>query len=382
MSENQKAQEYAIIIGSYTNACSIIHGLKKIKYPGSIIAIDPRVDKAKCMAEVLFPDIKVLKRKVTELDEIVEMINEQVDKKAPKTIFMTTEEFIEPIRKAMLNRKLINTSAYTGSAIDNDYIFDRLKFYRFVEGLGITNIPRTISSDNDPYVAFGNSFIIRVNKSWDGNRKLPPLKIVHSKEEKECEERHLIEAGLTRDMWSYQELLSTADNHNVSVCGWYDEYYHQFAVTRKILQHPPKIGNGDVIEIYHDAPKSLVKQTESILKALKYTGAFEMEFVLDTDSNEYKLIELNPRFWMQHGLIEKLTDNSLIRRALGQENIKEIEVSEIKHMYWVNGMQALYRLAKGQIRVLGYLKDGVCAPPIGKAIRWTAFYRKYVRECK
>ena len=375
-------KEYAVIIGSYTNACSIIGGLKEIQYPNGILVIDPTVSKAKCMAEVIYPDVPVIKKKVVDLNEIAELINSSVDPSVRKIIFMTSEEFIEPIRKAIAFGKLQNTIAHTGSGKDNDLIFDRLKFYRFAESLGIMNVPRTVSCDQDPYELFGNDFIVRVNKSWEGNRKLPRLQIVHSQEEKEACEKKFKEDGLTPDMWSYQELLSTVDSHNVSVCGWFDPEFRQYAVTRKILQHPPKVGNGDVVEIYHEGPDSLVSQTETILEALKYEGAFEMEFVLDSKSGEYKLIELNPRFWMQHGLIEKVTECSLIRRAIGQKDLQPIQVKQLKHMYWINGTQAIYRLAKGQFKLLKYLKNGVCIPSIGQAIKWSFHYRKYVNECE
>lgn len=381
MSQDQTARECAVIIGSYTNACSIISSLKQIKYPGKIIAIDPTVDKAKCLAEVVFPEMKVIKRKVKNLDDICEMINGTVSTEVKKIVFMTSEEFIEPVRKAIEDGRLQNTVAHTGSGLDNDLIFDRFMFYRFVEGVGINNVPRTIPSYEDPYKEFGTDFIVRVNKSWEGNKKLPRLRIVHSKEEKESVEKQFIDDGLTPDMWCYQELLSTVDTHNVSVCGWYDREFHQYAVTRKILQHPPKIGNGDVVEIFHDAPESLVSQTETILKGLEYTGAFEMEFVLDSNSGEYKLIELNPRFWMQHGLIEKVTNSALIRRAVGENGLSETEPKNLDHLYWVNGTQAIYRLLKGQISILRYLKTGVCVPTISQAFKWGFYYRKYVDEC-
>lgn len=378
---NKKSDECAIIIGTYTNACSIIQGLKDIHYEHSIIAIDPTVNFAKCLTEVVFPEIKTLKKKVSNLDEIIDLINNETGNNIKKIIFMTSEELIEPIREAIQDGRLQNTIAHTGSAIDNDLIFDRFKFYRFLENLGIFNVPHTIPSNNDPFKVFGDDFIIRVNKSWEGNKKLPRLQIVHSKREKDIVEKKFMEDGLTPDMWSYQELLSTVDTHNVSVCGWYDETFHQYAVTRKILQHPPKTGNGDVVEIYNKAPHVLIEQTDRILNALKYTGAFEMEFVLDANSGEYKLIELNPRFWMQHGLIEKVTDCALIRRAIGQKEICEIPISKLHHLYWINGTQGIYRLLKGQVVILKYLFNGVCVPSILQASRWGLYYRKYVREC-
>lgn len=373
--------EYVVILGTYVNACSIIDGLKKIGYPNGIVAIDPMVEKSRCMAEVLFPEIPVIKKKVKDLGEIVSLINDHIREDSRKIVLMTSEEFIEPIKRAIQDGLLKNTIAHTGSGIDNELIFDRFRFYQFVEGLDIHNIPRTISSEEDPNRLFGNDYIIRVNKSWDGNKKLPRLRIVHSTEEKEQVEKEFINGGLTPDMWSYQELLSTVDTHNISVCGWYDEEYHQYAVTRKVIQHPPKVGNGDVVEIFYDIPALLIEQTEKILKALHYCGAFEMEFVLDEKSGEYKLIELNPRFWMQHGLIEKVTDYALVRRAIGQEDLVEIPAGELKHLYWINGTQAIYRLAKGQFQLLKYFHNKICIPTIIQAVKWSLYYHQYAKEC-
>ena len=373
--------EYVVIIGTYVNACSITEGLKKIGYPHGIIMIDPMVDRAKCMAEVLYPSIPVIKKKVKAPDGIVSLINNQIPDQTRKIILMTSEEFIEPVRKAIQSGELKNTTAHTGSGIDNELIFDRFQFYQFIEKLGIHNIPKTVSSDEDPVSIFGNDYIIRVNKSWDGNKKLPRLRIVHSPEERQATEQAFLNDGLTPDMWSYQELLSTVDMHNISVCGWYDDEFQQYAVTRKIIQHPPKVGNGDVIEIYHEAPEMLIKQTETILRALQYCGAFEMEYVLDENSNEYKLIELNPRFWMQHGLIENVTDYALIRRAIGQRHMAEIPADRLPYKYWLNGSQTVFRLAKGQFELIRYLLNGICVPSIWRAVKWGLYYNKYTEEC-
>ncbi len=380
--KNNSCIEYVVIIGTYVNACSITEGLKKIGYAHGILMVDPMVDHAKCMAEVLFPNIPVVKKKVKDLKEIVSLINDRIQEQTRKIILMTSEEFIEPVRKAIQSGELKNAIAYTGSGIDNELIFDRFRFYQFIEKLGIHNIPRTVPSNVDPVSIFGNDYIIRVNKSWDENKKLPRLRIVHSKEEKLEAEQALMNDGLTPEMWSYQELLSTADTHNISVCGWYDDEFRQFGVTRKIIQHPPKVGNGDVIEIYHEAPDMLINQTETILKALQYRGAFEMEYVLDEKSNEYKLIELNPRFWMQHGLIENVTDYALIRRAIGQNQLTVIPITRLKHMYWVNGSQALFRLIKGHFGIIKYIRDGICVPSLTQSIQWGVHYWKYIKECK
>jgi hypothetical protein len=63
--------------------------------------------------------------------------------------------------------------------------------------------------------------------------------------------------------------------------------------------------------------ESLCAATKNILDALGFSGPFEMEFLLDPDDGRFKVIELNPRYWMQHRLLAALAANVLIRRHLG-----------------------------------------------------------------
>lgn len=369
--------ECIVIIGSYINACSIVWALHKINYTNEIYIIEPHEAKTLCMAEVLLHNVHVIKTEVSDDSQIIEIINNNIPAEKWKRIFFTSEEFIEPIRLAIQSNALIHATACTGSGIDNDLIFDRFKFYKFIEGLGHNCTPKTICSDEDPNSVLGESYIVRVNKTWDGIAKLPRLQIVNSIAEKEAFENQLLSQGLTRDMWSYQELLSVSDEHNVSVCGWFDNEFQQFVVTRKVMQHPPKTGNGDVVEVFLKAPRYIVEVTEDILQALKYSGPFEMEFVYDNNSQQYKVIELNPRFWMQHGLVDEVTDGAMIKRAVGYDNIIPIGYNDVKYGVWVNGNRVVYHLLKGNIKILKYICIGSLYPSFMGTLKWMFYYSKY-----
>ena len=369
--------ECIVIIGSYINACSIVWALQKINYTNEIYIVEPHEAKTPCMADVLLHNAHVIKTEVSDDRQIVEVINNNIPAEICKRVFFTSEEFIEPIRLAIQSNELINATACTGSRIDNDLIFDRFKFYRFIENLGHNCIPKTISSNEDPNSVLGESYIVRVNKTWDGIAKLPRLQIVNSVAEKEAFEKRLLSQGLTREMWSYQELLSVSDEHNVSVCGWFDSNYNQFIVTRKVLQHPPKTGNGDVVEVFLEAPQFVVDVTKDILSALKYSGPFEMEFVYDNNSQEYKVIELNPRFWMQHGLVDEVTDYAMIKKAVGYDKIVPIDYKDVKHGVWVNGNRVVYHLLKGNFKVLNYIFTGTMYPSFWGVFKWMFYYSKY-----
>jgi len=69
---------------------------------------------------------------------------------------------------------------------------------------------------------------------------------------------------------------------------------------RKRLQYPPGIGLGCVVEAEPD--DALVERTLAFLRAIGFVGICEVEYKDDARSGACKLIEINPRFWDQHGL--------------------------------------------------------------------------------
>jgi predicted ATP-grasp superfamily ATP-dependent carboligase len=175
--------------------------------------------------------------------------------------------------------------------------------------------------------------------------------------------------GFSAEDWSYQEALSVSPRHNVSICGWHDREAPVHLATRKVLQHPPKNGNGDVCEVIDPPPRDLMESAANLLKALDYRGPFELEFVFDNNSRSYKIIELNPRFWMQHGLVGAWSDEALVKRYLGMAASSARPANPPR--YWINTIYALSRLARADVRVLYYATAGaICVPSWRMAVRW------------
>lgn len=361
--------ESAIIIGTYINAYSIYKCLKKVGFSGNIYAVDVQMEKKKTFIETLAKDIKVIKVKLQTIDDVVNFIDKIVSKR--KYMFFTDEECIDVVKAAVQSGRVKDLVAYTGSDLDNKFIFNRYEFYRFIEYNNLALVPKTISSDENPFEILGDKFIIRPKNSWEGDIKTPRLSIVENQEELYKIENEYLALGMKKSMWCYQELLSSVDQHNLSVCGWYEETGKLFSVTRKVIQHPPKTGCGDVIEIVKEYPSILLEYTEKVLSALKYRGPFELEFVYDINTQRYCVIELNPRYWMQHELMEKNSDYFLIRKNLNQTCTPCVNE---KYRYWINTNQFMYRLVKGQIGLVRYLKHAVKVPGVFKTLKWTKYY--------
>jgi len=69
---------------------------------------------------------------------------------------------------------------------------------------------------------------------------------------------------------------------------------------RKLLQLPPLAGTG--IAVRCEVVPQIVAPSIALLDHLGYLGPAEIEYKLDRRSGQYKLIEINARFWDQHAL--------------------------------------------------------------------------------
>lgn len=375
--------EVVIILGSYINACSLATLLQEISYQNPIILLETATEKV-CLADIIMKNVIVVKKVLDHPDEIISLINDVVASSSKKIIMFTDERYMEAVKRAIDAGTLENTRAFTGAGIGNDVLLDRTKFYSFVERLGGISCPKTISSDEDPFEAFGDSFIVRPKESWNetGVKRSKHLRvtIVNGKQEFEDTIKFYRSYGLTQEMWCYQELLNVGAQQAFVVCGWYDRTFKQYAVSRRIMSHPPRTGTWDVSEIVTEYPSEIIQETDKLLSAMDYSGPFELEYDYDQKSGEYKVIELNPRFWLQHTLVNKLTNYSLIRRYLGEENLTSIPWNKLEHKYWISGTRALYYIASGKFGIFKYMKNGYICPSISQSVKWALHYRKYKKS--
>ena len=64
---------------------------------------------------------------------------------------------------------------------------------------------------------------------------------------------------------------------------------------KRLRQYPPSGGPSTLCESIYSQP--LIDQGLKLLKALNWTGIAMVEFKKDARDNQYKLMEINPRFW-------------------------------------------------------------------------------------
>ena len=241
-----------------------------------------------------------------------------------------------------------------------DVIAHRQKFYAFIDDNRLSKTPRTVGSDVSPWSIFGDQFRTRVWCSWRGLVQLPKGVLIRSGHDLIRWRSHLDELGLSGLEWGYQEQLSGAPEHNLSVSGWYEPGSMAAIVTRR---RGVRNQLGWWIERVDD-PDNLVLETRKMLEALEFKGPFEMEFVWDPKNLCFRVIELNPRFWMQHRLLQVLTDHAPVRRALGHAASMEVKRGA---RHWLRTDAALSE----PFRTLSLAHDAVFSHPIKTAISRT-----------
>lgn len=346
-------KQTALIIGNHINALTIVSSLQAIGFDGRVVLFKPH-GSPKLAAECCTnKQIEVWAPKLNnDAKDFIHLLKSEFSEEEQKTVFLTNETFHFALRDAMLSHEVSNLICHIGRAESLEYILDRFLFYHIVAKITASLCPKTIPGDHDPTAVFGSAFVLRPRISCSSRERHEKVKIIRSHDEWEAALKTLRSHGLSETDWCYQELLSVDPTQNVSICGWYDDQKPVLYCTRKVLQHPPGSGNGDVVERIDPPPADLLQATRGILAELEYHGPFELEFLRDVEKDEWKVIELNPRFWMQHGLIEQATNHTLVRNYLG---IPTISAASASPRYWVNPLYQVFRLLKGDWRGGKYL---------------------------
>lgn len=267
----------------------------------------------------------------------------------------------------------------------NPALIDKLLFAEHLCAIGETPVPFA-SLKTMQEATFRTPFILKPRLSWTGTRKLPRGVICSTEAESASALAQLQAQGVDRDLLFVQQFMPNAEN--ISVSGFYDSQRPErrfFIASRKVLGDGGALCTGVLVETV-PPPSGLGARVAHILDTLNYHGPFEMEFLHDAATNEYFVLELNPRFWMQHGLFIAGYENILIRAYL-DESFKLSALTNADYMLpykpllWVDrcfpfvalasGVQAALRAYFQQIREARRRGYRVCGfPERGRAARY------------
>ena len=347
-----KSKDIVLICGNHTNAHTIVRNLPIIGFDGKVIIIRNEADPA-LVAERLNFNIELWKLSVEESENLPQLISDrfgQIDGNV--YICFTNERYFHSFADWKREHRGDNMIFNFGEIDQITTILNRDLFYRFIADRQLAAVPKTISGTEDPFKVFGDAFVMRPKETWQNPNQREYVKLVYGRESFDKAASIYASRGVGGEELCFQEMLSIRNESNVSIAGWFDLNNQHLYCLRKRFQHPPGIGSGDVCELI-EPPEGMMASAVAILTALKYKGPLEMEFVFDLNSNEYKVIEMNPRFWMQHGLLDVVSGRALISRNLNKEPLA-VTPSQANKKYWVNTVQCLYHVLKFSFKPLGY----------------------------
>jgi predicted ATP-grasp superfamily ATP-dependent carboligase len=100
-----------------------------------------------------------------------------------------------------------------------------------------------------------------------------------------------------------QEYVRGMSDHMITI-GIYADRNHRVRgifTGRKIRGYPPDVGDCMAGESY-EVPEQLIDITQSICAEIGYHGIAEFEFKQDSETGDFKLLEINPRTWSWVGI--------------------------------------------------------------------------------
>ena len=177
----------------------------------------------------------------------------------------------------------------------------------------------------------------KYNKQLSSELKKVRLVVLNDKEELDvfCEnKKDLLEHIVFQEyVQGYSDTMFTV--------GIYANSKHEIKALftgRKVRGYPADIGD-TILGESHDVPQHLIANTERVVKELSYEGIAEFEYKLDSNTGEFKLIEVNPRAWSWIGItpycnvnISFIAYKSLLGENMPfqQSTVKNSEVKYVK----------------------------------------------------
>jgi len=179
--------------------------------------------------------------------------------------------------------------------------------------------------------------LLKAKHSWVDGVKSPRGWICYSKTVLRVHLDNLVSSGYNQDDFFIQQWLGDSEHRLISVCGFFDSLNHHrnlVSLVERMASHGKGLSCSSAVQVTDDSWR-LVEKTALILDELQFTGPFEIEYLV---LNECEFVlELNPRFWMQHSIFLQ-SGNGLLKRYLGVDNERDHEIAEIKNVVWIDGV--------------------------------------------
>jgi len=201
----------------------------------------------------------------------------------------------------------------------------------------------------DEYLNADYPCLIKAKSSWRETVKMPRGWICLSPSELEARLNQLSSSEYNPNDFFIQEWLGDLNCKVVSVCGFFDSQNYKrnlVSVVERIASHSKGLSCSAAIQTVEDN-WNLIDDTEAILGQISFIGPYELEYLI-LDDQKY-VLELNPRFWMQHSIFLD-NGNGLIKRYLGLDTHKDYANFRLKDVAWIDAIYLILSILRLRVR--------------------------------
>lgn len=286
-----------IVLGGFIQALALVRSLAELHIPVYI------AEENNCIAQYSRFCTKFLRSPKAESPELAEFLIDVAKKYGLKgwLLLPTDDHLVENLSKSKAPLQEYYRM-FVPSQDDLYRIINKKKLLEIAEQCG-TNIPETCYVDSmERAKEFRFPLLVK------GNYGRSFYQAMHTKAFKvdSFSELQTVVDSLAGSVDAadvmIQELIPSRRNDHVVSCTCFAEEgdIKSYWMGQKLRERP--IENGTATFAESILVKEILEQSIPLMKALKYTGVCEIEFIFDHRDEKWKLIEINPRTWKWVGL--------------------------------------------------------------------------------
>lgn len=219
---------------------------------------------------------------------------------------------------------------------------DKAEFFNYLNKQGLTeSLPKTIviSNTNELEYALG-----KIHKAIIKPALKPLSMILEGMDSKallstdfnsiQALKSYLEGCWNLSDDWLVQELIESRQQTDIAVYAVRNSHFFHAVVAKVRLRYPESTGTGCWVEMLTEMNHPAIEVSRKILETIDYNGICELEF-LQAEDGSFKLIELNPRPWLQVGLTSASGVNLLSAtvQLLRKEN--QVTLERPRNVHWI-----------------------------------------------
>ncbi|MEN8251176.1 MAG: hypothetical protein ABFS32_19745 [Bacteroidota bacterium] len=218
-------------------------------------------------------------------------------------------------------------------------IYDKSKLLEIAQGAGIP-IPNTCylhTIDNKLPAGFKFPVLTKGHFGLDFYKTLGKKVFVAKNESqlkdqlKDIDSRYGINKTMTQEV-----IRTSATNKTISFAAFcINGEIKTYWMGIKVREHPIQFGTATFAKSMFQ--EQCLKHSQTLLKALDYSGVCEIEYLYEDSTQEYKLIEINARTWLWVGLAKTCgIDFALYIYNYFCTGDKVYPEDYLKNVYWIN----------------------------------------------